>query len=1397
MSATPIAPPPRLWLPLLAFAAGVVGLILIGIATYQNQRDQTRAHMEAQLRAIGEFRIAQVSRWLATTRAATEFFGQGGQVADHFAAWSDSGFKDPAQVARIQARVAGFQAAFGFHSVSLFDVSGQYRYSDHADPFMVQHEAEARLAMQRRASILIDFHRHGPGRNEMLLGMMVPLLKGQGEGARTVGAAFIAISPRASLFAPLGQWPAPSRSGETVLARLQGDRVHILFASRGHEPQDLISAQRQPHLASARILRGESGLLPLSEDFHGNPVLAYGNRIPGSPWSLLVKLDQSEVDAPVYRIALFSALGTASLVLLSGLFIGYWWRVQIRHQRVQLLGQEVERRILERRYDYLSRYASDVILLVDARGRIEEVNERVMTCYGYTPAEVKGQPVSLLQPPEARDEAWRADESPATGAQTYETEHQRKDGSRFPVEVTAHVIEIGGLTYGHLLFRDITQRKRVEADLRMQALVLDQIQDHVTVTDLNGVITYVNASEIRGAGYPREALIGQHVDILGNEPEADATQGEIARVTLEQGAWRGELVNVKSDGSKSIVDLRTRLVRDAAGKPMCMVGVGTDVTERIRAEQALQEREALYRGVIETSVDGFWVVDLAGRLLEVNDAYVNRSGYSRTELLAMRVSDLEAREDAETIRRHIEQVIATGSDLFETRHRCKDGSVWDVELNTSFSSMAGGRIFAFTRDIGQRKRAEERLRQAALVFDNTRDGIMITDARAAIQAVNPAFSSITGYAEAEVLGKNPRVLQSGRHDAAFYAALWSALLAQGHWSGEIWNRRKDGKIYPEWLGISAVRDGNGQTIQYIAVATDLSAGFTLQAKLDYQSKHSQLTGLPNVQSLLARIEQDSQSSDAEGQHLALLVFNIDRFAQLNETLGRAVGDQVLLALARRWDGLLGDDCLLTHQGADQFAVLRRGVRETHDAIETAAHLRDSMREPIAIDGGDKSVALTLSIGVALYPTDANEAGALLHAAEDAMRSAKADKGNQVRFYDQRQAAKVADWFETELALRGALAREEFFLAYQPQIDTASGRIVAAEALIRWRRGDQVVPPGSFIHVVEGTDLAEPVSRWVLHAACRQARQWMDRQRPLRVAVNIFSDHVTSGHLLDDVAVALASSGLPAHLLELEVVESSLLANPELAAQTLRDLKRMGVGLALDDFGTGYSSLGYLKHYPFDVLKIDQMFTRNVNRDPEDAAIVRSTIDLARNLGMRVLAEGVETESQLRFLARYGCDQLQGYLLCRPAVPEEVESRVMLRSDLRPANLQVNLPSQGLLLLEDDPVEAALLHDVLQDAGYRVYLAEDLDTALSRMGSEAIDLILSDHYLQHTTGVEILERIRRFYPEVPSIMLSGTDEQAVVVDAVNRAGIRVFLAKPVDADVLLRHVRVLLNKTAQA
>lgn len=712
-------------------------------------------------------------------------------------------------------------------------------------------------------------------------------------------------------------------------------------------------------------------------------------------------------------------------------------------------------------------------------------------------------------------------------------------------------------------------------------------------------------------------------------------------------------------------------------------------------------------------------------------------------------------------------------------------------------------LLQFTlEDITERKHAVEHLKQAAAVFESIADGVIITDAQQRILAVNRAFSDVTGYSQAECIGRRPSLLQSGRHDADFYREMYEALAQAGNWRGEIWNRRRNGEEYPEWLAISVVEDENGAVSGYIGVFTDLSSQHALQNKLERATYFDPLTGMPNVRRMLDEVELAMLAAQSGGPKFALLVLNVDRFAQLNESLGRAVGDQVLVSLAQRWVAELPDTALLAHLDADQFAVLWRdehaAIEDRSDAlseiIATANNLLASMAESIDVGEGLAPVALTVSLGIAVYPGDAVDATGLLHAAEDAMRSAKAERGNQMRFFDRQYAQSAIEWFETEAALRLALERDEFFLVYQPQVDADNGRVVAAEALLRWRRNGEVVPPMRFIHVVEGTDLAEPVSRWVLNAACRQARQWMDRQHPLRVAVNIFSDHVTSGRLLDDVRQALDASGLPAALLEIEVVESSLLKNPELAAQNLRDIKRLGVGLALDDFGTGYSSLGYLKHYPFNVLKIDQLFARNVTRDPEDAAIVRSTIALAHNLGMHVLAEGVETEPQLRFMARYGCDHIQGYLTSRPVAPETVETFVMQRRDLRPSGLSADSPRLSVLLVENEPIEAEILALLLGDAGYASSTVSDLEQALTVMGKQRIDLIICDYFLDHSNGVELLERLRRLFPEVPRIMLSGANEFSVVMQAVNRGGILAFLQKPVEAEILLKTVRGVLKRT---
>jgi len=1686
--------------PVLVFGLFALGLVAIGVILFHLQQEQIRANTQAQLKAIGELRVEQIQNWLNSARLNAQHFGRNSQLVREFESWLESGGKDQALAAAMVRRMRQIKASYGYTNFSLFDLQGTPLLTEKPDPLVAEHHDDVLRAIASGRPLLIDFHTHGDSA-EPMLGMVAPLVASGSDGRKVVGAMFFSLPARQTLFSIIQRWPTPSASGETVLVHHAAKRLRVLYASRQPALRilKLDMSAVSPNLVSTRVSRGESGVLDNVVDYRQVPVLAYAASIPDTPWILVAKLDQREVDAPVDALAQAVTLIVALLLLAAGLAAWWWWRAQYDRQRALLFSKELERRVLERHYDFLSRYSNDAILLLDMAEGVIDSNARVREMYGYEAEELIGESANLLRPAELRDSFdTMRQQLLKTGQLIYETVHQHKDGRQFPVEASARLIDQEGLQRIHVSVRDISERKAVEAQLRLQSLVLDQIQDTVTITDLNGIISYVNETLCLDSGYTREQLIGQPISIFGNDSEADLSQEEIRLATLENRSWQGRLSNLRADGAKVEIELRTTLIRDADGQPICMVGIGSDISERLRIEAELRQREARYRAVIETSADGFWMIDLEGRLLEVNDAYCRLSGYRREELLGKHISDLDAQEDPEETARHMAQIIATGSGLFESQHRTKDGTVWQVEVNTAFSRETG-RVFAFLRDINrrnrsdallrtrlqltdlaladnlddllqaalnaaelftrsqigffhyvdadqqnitlqawssnsvdhmcsveaqqeakgrhypldqagvwadcirtrqpeihndyasladknglpaglaplqrqlvipllhddkvsavfgvgnkfgdytpddlavveqiasmvmdvvarkhteealresesynkmlfsdsripmvvmdpetlriidcnqaaldvyglpdrlallnltpielspvtqydnvdslvlarrnvarvlhegalvfewrhrrsngdiwdaqvnlmrfqhgartllqftleditQKKRADERLKQAAMVFESIADGIIITDAQRNIQAVNRAFTDVTGYSSTECLGRNPSLLKSGHQDDDYYRVMWETLNNVGYWHGEIWNRRRNGEEFPEWLAITAVKDDVGAVSGYIGVFTDLSEQHALKRQLEQATYFDPLTGLPNARRMLQEVELLLMACRGNGEKFALLVLNVDRFAQLNESLGRQAGDRVLARLAQRWAAILPDSSMLARLDADQFAVLWRddlsleaGKAEAMTHFMTTANaLLESMSALIEVGESVAPVALTISLGIAIYPGDANDAPGLLHAAEDAMRSAKAERGNQIRFFDRQYAQTAIDWFDTEAALRLALERDELFLVYQPQVDANNGRVVAAESLIRWHHDGQVVPPARFIHVVEGTDLAEPISRWVLNTACRQARQWLNRRHPLRVAVNIFSDHVTSGHLLDDVRDALAKSGLPASLLEIEVVESSLLKNPETAAHTLREIKRLGVSLALDDFGTGYSSLGYLKHYPFDVLKIDQIFARNVTRDPEDAAIVRSTIGLAHNLGMRVLAEGIETEPQLRFMLRYGCDQIQGYLTSRPTSPEAVETMVMDRRDMRPAGQARSSPVLYALIIEDEPIEAEMMALLLQDAGYGAHVVADLEGALQVMGGQRIDLVISDYYLETTNGVDALAHLRRLFPEVPRIMVSGTDDSAAVRDSVNRGGVMAFLPKPVDSDYLLSIIHGLLD-----
>jgi len=553
---------------------------------------------------------------------------------------------------------------------------------------------------------------------------------------------------------------------------------------------------------------------------------------------------------------------------------------------------------------------------------------------------------------------------------------------------------------------------------------------------------------------------------------------------------------------------------------------------------------------------------------------------------------------------------------------------------------------------------ESSLHLAGEVFGNSLESIIVTDVDANIIDVNPAFTRINGYAPAEVLGKNPRLLKSGRHDPAFYAALWDKLLLTGSWEGEIWNRRKDGSLYPALLSIAAVKDALGDTSHYIAMTVDLSKFKETEALLEQLRTFDPLTGLPNRASWQSAVDQAVAHARRAGGRFAVLDIGLDRFKMINESFGHAVGDQVLVAAAERIKPLLRRHDVAARPSGNHFAIL---LPDTDDPGQIGAYcerLLTAFAEPLKADG--RSLNQSITIGAALYPTDGENTRILLQNAESALHAARDEGGARYLFYSAEMNAAGARLLALEQMLRQALDRNEFTIHYQPQVDAGDGSLRGVEALIRWHNPELgSVSPVQFIPLAETTGLIVPIGEWVLRGACLQGRLWRDRfGAGIPVAVNLSARQFVQADLLATVQLALDDSGLPSHLLELEITEGSLMSDPAGATAIMRGLRMIGVKLALDDFGTGYSSLAYLKNFPLDRLKLDRAFVTELVSEAHDQAIAQAVINLGHVLDMDVLAEGVETAAQRELLGGFGCDVFQGYLFGKPMSAAELEAEIV-------------------------------------------------------------------------------------------------------------------------------------------
>ncbi len=541
---------------------------------------------------------------------------------------------------------------------------------------------------------------------------------------------------------------------------------------------------------------------------------------------------------------------------------------------------------------------------------------------------------------------------------------------------------------------------------------------------------------------------------------------------------------------------------------------------------------------------------------------------------------------------------------------------------------------------------EDKLRQAASVFEHASEGIMIADGDGRILDVNAAFTEITGYSRDEALGKNPNILSSGRHDREFYTRLWRSIHENGFWRGEIWNRRKDGALYPELLTITAMRDDDGRVYQYVALFSDITDLKDQQHQLEHMAHYDALTRLPNRILLADRLNQAIAHSDRSESLLAVAYLDLDGFKPVNDTLGHAAGDQLLIEAARRFSICVRAGDTACRLGGDEFVLLVSSLKTLDECTQVFDRVLDAISAPFQL--GESEIRISASIGITLYPLDDADPDTLLRHADQAMYLAKQAGRGRFHLFDAQQDRLAEARHEARARIEDALHLDEFVLHYQPKVNMRSGRVIGVEALIRWQHPERgMVPPGEFLPEIDETEFAVTLGRWVMETAVAQLDDWLKAGLQLTMSINMAARHLQTPNFVDELAQLLQRyPAVPAAAVELEVLETAAIEDIVAAADIIRACRQLGVRFALDDFGTGYSSMSYFKRLEVDTLKVDQSFVKDMLGDPGDRAIVEGMISLAQVFGREVIAEGVESEEIGHALVRLGCDLAQGYGIAR-------------------------------------------------------------------------------------------------------------------------------------------------------
>ena len=1242
----------------------IVPLFGYGIVKFYAPRIQQTAFDD--LAAIAELKAGQVESWLRERDDdANEISDRAGFI-ERAEQWLKTG--DPNAKQFVLARMSTLTRIHGYETV-LLRPNGLPIMTSHSMPDPVTDKIWHDLlqtALSSGKPQRSDLYRDNNGK--IHLDYVVPLrLSGPN---RTVGALVLRAPIERFLFPLIQSWPTSSPSAETILARRDGDQVLFLNELR-HRKETALSLHLPldtPKLPVAVSINSGKPVTMEGVDYRGIRVLAATRPLQGTNWHLVAKVDRAEVMALLNEMLLWVGLVAIMAVMVVASAVLMLWRQQQRVHQMELVARTAEKD-KQLKLFYELPFLGMAITSPDSKAWLY-ANDHLCEMLGYShEALLRTTWADLTHPDdlalnEANFERMKAGE---IDGYTLEKRFIRKDGSPITVNLDVKCTRTVDGKINHLvaMIEDITERKRAEKALSESEATYRSLFNNM----MNGVshnrmffregvpvdYEYISVNRAFEQISGMKDVVGRKISEIipgycEDNPESLEVFGCVAQ-TGQPTRWEHYLAAVEKWFAFSIYS-------PAAGE---FVVISEDITARKLAEALLIKNEQALREAQEIGGFGSYDYDIA------NDRWTNSAVMD--EIFGI---DASYKRDATGWGGIIhpsqrDEMLAYLHNVFEQHLpfnkeyriiRPNDGAErWVLGLGKVAYSTDGVplRMTGTIQDITERKRTEDAMRQAATVFESTHDGVIITDLDGRIQAVNRSFTSITGFAESEILGLTPNILHSGRQQKDFYQSMWAAIKATGYWQGEIWNRRKNGETYPEWLTISSVHNIQGVITHYVGVFSDLSQLKQSELQLEHLAHYDPLTDLPNRLLIQSHLAHALAQANRRHQMLGILYIDLDRFKNINDSMGYPVGDELLIKLTERLTMHMRSEDMLARLGGDEFLLVQEHMDSPEDAATLARSLLELLTRPFVLSG-EQEIFIGASIGISVFPNDGNNADQLIQYADAAMHQAKQQGRNTFQFYTESLTRASGEHLEMETRLRHAITANQLRVYYQPQVDIATGRIIGAEALVRWQDPERgLISPANFIPLAEETGLIGIIGEWVLKEACLQGRRWIEAGLPFKtLAVNLSPHQFQRGSIVDIVSNILAETGFPADRLELELTESALMQQEETAVKMLHLLRAQGIRLAIDDFGTGYSSLSYLKRFPLDILKIDKSFVDDIPFHQDDMEIAATIIAMGHSLGFKVLAEGVETTEQLDFLQAKGCDMYQGYLTSPPVPAKEFE-----------------------------------------------------------------------------------------------------------------------------------------------